>query len=512
MKFSVDLYKQKPELIIEHRGEELRFLANVFGRKAFQNTAYDVFDHINRYWDGLPGYTQDAIFSVYKDVSAAFDMVTNMDEVFTILNRSIAKLIEYHPLEQLEFWLSTDPTIFVPDTVKDAPPDPNENMFTNEKTYTRRDYFPLIALSMFLRTIVPIWGQYIESIRQNSEMNRKEFIALQLLRGTGLLECKAMNRLRVYINETAAVNDVDYAKILSGFSSEDIGFLFLALVCVRRLCLGDLRGVDPKTQIIATVFKFLAQKTFNQTESEITIKKEDLRGEGGADTGKHSILESYRKRTELSLGEIAEMEYALEDLIGIAQRLEPTITEQEVMSSVATAAALENERITNVQLVMAGWLIKDQITPHALYYVSKRHNARLLGALEAVLWKRGYKYLASIITSHAIIGQEEIIVGNISSREQIDPRLVLELKKYYPFEWSTVRKNVETPQPHGVVHSIDHIVDELTFHAYRSTMAESKLKEIYNEIRRKVSVFSDIKNILAELVIDIERRKTIQQV
>ena len=507
MKIYPNDLKQKLEVVVEHAGHKLIFLANVFTRKSLCGSGFDVFEQINAYWAGLPMQRQDEIFEVYKDADAAFDIIDDTKVVYTILNNCIRRLLQLHPLDNLEFWLASNPTICVPDSVKELPPDPSENMFTKEKTYTRMDYFPLLTLSMFLRTVLPIWGQYIESIRKNSEMNRKEFIAMQLLNGTGILECVAMNRLRVYIDAAVNSDDIDYGKILDSFSSEDMGFLFLSLVCVKRLCLGDLRGIDNKTQLVATIFKFMAQKTFNQPESDVMLKKENLRDDaGGADSGKHSILETYRKRTELSLGEIAELEYALSDVVGIAQRLEPTLTEEEIQFSIQTAQSLKGTLITDAQTVLAGEMIKDQITPHALHYVSQQHIINLLGALEAVLWKWGYHYLALIITAHAIVDVEEVTVGNISSREQIDQSLIDQLKVYYPYEWSTIRKGDEIIQPHPVVLSIDHMVDYLTFHAYRATASEDRLQQVFGEIRRKITVFSDIKNILARLIISIEER------
>lgn len=505
-------YKQKIEVVIEHQGQKLAFLANVFGRKALCESSFDVFEQINEYWAAMPLQKQNQVFEVYQEVERAFDLIGDTDAVYTILNNCIKRLLELHPLSQLEFWLSVNPKIFVPETVKDLPPDPTENLFTSERTYTRKDYFPLLALSMFLRTVLPIWGQYIESIRRSSEMNRKEFIALQLLIGTGVLECEAMQRLRVYINASANPDDIDHARTLEGFSTEDVPFLFQALVTVRRICLADLRGVDNRTQIVATLFKFMAPKAFSQADSNITIKKEDKRNSaGGTDTGKHSILETYRKRTEISFSEVAEFEYAVEDYIGIAQRLEPTLTEDEINYSVDSILKYRNGPITDVQLVIASWMIKDQISPHALYYIENTGadwpTIKLLGALEAVLWKWGYRYLAALITAHAVVDVEEVTIGNISSREQLDPELVEQMRRYYPFEWRVVRKGIDTPQPHPNILAIDLIVDNLTFGAYRSTMHEDRLREVFGEVRRKVAVFSDIKNILARFLIELEARK-----
>lgn len=507
MRIEVNPLKQKLEVVVEHNGKHIPFLANVFTRKALTDAGFDVFAEINEYWAGLPAQKQEKIFQIYAEADEAFELHGDSDMVFNILNKCVCDLVKLHPLDALEFWLSVNPSIVVPESVKEFPPDPTENTFPVEKTYTRRDYFPLLGLSMFLRTVLPIWGQYIESVRKASEKNREEFIAMQLLNNSGLLDCVAMNRLRVYINAAITSDSLDHGKVLDNFSSEDMGFLFLAQVCVKRLCLGDLRGTDSKTQLVATIFKYMAQKTFNQPDSGVTIKREKIREDSsGADTGKNSIFETYRKRAELSLGELAEMQFVLSDLVGIGQRLEPSLTEEEVYRSVTTAQRLSSGLITDVQAIIAGWMIKDQVPPQSIYYVPVQTVIGVLGVLEAVLWKWGYKYLAMVITSHAIVGVEEVTVGNISSREQIDPKLVERIKQYYPYVWSSSRRGVEQTLPHPVINSIDHVVDILTFHSFRATAAEERLKETFGDVRRKLPVFSDIKNLLAELIIDLETR------
>ncbi len=503
MKLEINLFKPKIEVDIKHNGETLSYPANVFTRRPFEQGC-DVFEQINQYWEAQPADFQDAVFAVYKRVDSAFDGAMDGAELYSILNECICELVRLHPLDRLELWLKLNPGIIVPSSVKSELPDPTDNTKTLGKTYIVSDYYPLIALAMFLRVMVPIWGEYVASIRKASEINKKEFIAMQLLNKTGILECPAMLRLRFYIDEITGSNEnIDLDAVMDGFSSEDIGFRMVSLVCILRLCLVDLTGANPHTHAVAVVFKYLAQKVFNAPESRIVVKKEADDESGHPD--KHSILESYRRRTEISLGDQAAFGYYFENSFAIAKRLEPSLTDDEISQSLMSAQNIEVGNVGDVQLTIAGWVIKDLITPHAPYYVSDPHPL-LLGALEAVLWKRGYKYLAAVLTSYAIIGNEEITVGNISSREQISPQLAEEIKYYYPYQWGSVKKTSVPMQP-GVLESIDHVVDDLVFNSWRMTLREDKVIELFGERRRKLAVPSDIKNLLAALIIDIEKRK-----
>lgn len=503
MRIYAELLK-RTEVVVSHKGEELRFLANAFTKEPFQRD-YDVFDQINRYWAGLPEAKQDQIFAIYQGVHLAFDYSVDNDELFNTMNKAIKDLLHLHPIPSLQIWLMSDYSIVLPDTVSSVPVEFNDNTLTEAKTYTKQDYYPLLAVCMFFRTLVPIFGEYIASIREDTEMSRKELRAVQLMIGTGVLELPAMKRLQVYVNEITSSAAYDNDKILQGLSSEDYGFYMLALLILRRLFLVDLRGVDPKKQLIAAMFKFLAQRTFNGPDSNVTVKREIKGSESDGDTNKHSIVESFRKRAEISEANRAAMEYYIEDAVGIALRLEPSLRVEEIQRSIDSASELNNNRIGDIQIMLACFMVKNQITPRSLFYVSKKHNVQLLGALEAVLWKWGFKYLAVLITSHMVIGQEEIVVSNISSREQIDPRLVDELRVYYPFEWTNTKKGIVTSRS-SVLQSIEKLVDSIVFNAWRATATEDKLIEVFGQPRRKVPMYSNIKNILAEFLIELEKK------
>ena len=503
MLFRADITKPKIEINIIHDGEILSFPASAFSKKPFER-GFDPFEEINQYWASKSKYFQDTIFAIYRDVNTAFDYIMNTDELYGELNDLIVQLLEHHPLSEIEMWLRTNPSIHRPETVKDALPSPTDNTKTVGKTYTVSDYYPLLALSFVLRLLTPIWGEYISSIRKNTEVDKKEYIAMQLLNGTGLLECPAMLRLRVYIDElTQSEQVIDWERVLDGFSSEDIGFLMLSLVCVRQLCLSDLRGSDPHTQIVAGIWKFLMHRVSNSEMSSVKIKES---GEGeGFGSEQHSIMESYRRRTELSIGDIAEFEHAISHPEFMAKCIEPSIDLSLLHVSLESIKNIEIQNVGDPQIVIAGWVLKDYISPHALYYVCDNLD-KVLAVTEAVLWHRGFKTIAAIASSYAVTAVEEISVGYINTREQLSLETLEKLKKHYPYGWTSPKKK-NSGKMYGITEAIDHIADQLAFTSWRMSMSEERIIDVYKEKRRKLIIPSNIKEQLAGLIIDIENRR-----
>lgn len=509
MHLSVDTLKSQLSVIVEHNGQQLEFSANVFTRKPFSLEDYDVFDHINRYWSGLSSSQQNLIFHVYSEVNRAFDEIQSTDELYAFLNEKIRELAYYHPLEKLELWLAMDPTISIPVECSAVEfihsPDSGN---TREKSYIRKDYMELTAFSLFLRTLVPIWGEYINSTRKSTGVEHKEYAALQLLVGTGLFESSAFQKLQIYIDTQTKERQKDFEKIITGVSSEDMCFLLLSLVCVRRLCLADLRG-DPKTNVVKVVYKFLSQRVMNRSEADSIVQEKKFKdGPEGSDFNKRSQMESYKKRTEISLAEKSMLKYAFEDVYGIAERFAPGISKQDVNGSIETASVLMRNGILDCQLAIMSWVFKNHLSPRAAGYNSPDVMARALGVLEAVLWYRGYHYLAVLVTSHAIVGQEEMFVAPVDSRGQIPETVQSEIYRLYPHIWSNQKRNKQAriDEPHPVLHAIDLAVDELVSNAWRSTASEDKIKHLFGGVKRKFPIQPTIKTELAKLVVDVETK------
>lgn len=507
MRLYANTLKSKPVVVVEHLGKELEFSANVFTRASFQKD-YDVFNQINRYWAAMPATNQQAVFQIYQDIILGFDHIMQTDELCQRLTVRIEDLLRLHPLDHLELWLAMDPETSIPkDCDMDFLYNPDNPGNTREKTYARKDYMQLAAFSMFLRCLVPIWGEYISSIREDTGIELKEYRALQLLINTGLLESPAFVKLATYTDALTREKYQNREKTVVGISSEDMCFLILALVCVRRVSLADLRGVE-STHVVKAVFKFLMQRVFNPTESDSMVREKKVK-DGSAENSeqsKRSIMESYRKRTELSLGEVELIRLAYEDLYTIAERFAPGISREAVDRSVATASALEYERISEAQLAIMAWVFKRHLIPQSIHYVLKEHSYRVLGVLEAVLWHRGYHYLAALVTSNMILGREEMVTSVIDSRGQIPDDLQKKILELYPYVWSTQKRNsaVKTMEPHPVLHAIDLVVDELTSNAWRSTASEDKIVTLFGDMKRKFPIQPTIKAELARLIVDVE--------
>lgn len=503
---NVILSNVTPEVRIEHKGESLSFSVSVFQRTNFLGD-FDVFDCINKFWDSLPIGKQDKIFMVYKEIEYGFDNIYSKDELFEYLQNKVADLIHEHDLDAVQDWVSLKSDIQIHDAFKSDYAYSVDNNTSREKTYTRSDYSKLLSLSVILRCMVPVWGEYISNIRQETGTMYKEFIAFQLISKSNIAHSVPMEKLRVYILNIVGDDNADPNNILNGVCAEDFDFYLLALVCIRRLCIGDVRGTNPDSHLITFIYKFIIQRIRNSDNNFENVVKEKTFDDRSPDgENKISTLERYKIKTNVSLGEIVELEHSLRNIINVASKLSYTLDPMILQRSLQTSQELMSQRLLDPQMTILRWVFKPVISPKGLMYLPKPMIVQAIGALEAILWARGHKYLAILASSYAVINDKEMTISPIDSKVRVPVTMTEELNRIYPFTRTVNSKKTGIKEVNLAAKSIDTVTDNLSMFSWRPTAHESMLQEVLGSTNRKLPIKPDIKIDLTNLVIEVGSR------
>ena len=505
-KVSGVLSSTTPEVKIEHKGKSIPFSISVFGRVHFQQE-YEVFHYINQYWASLDEAHQDRIFKLYEDIEYGFDNIYSKDDLCEHLTNKVTELIQEHDMDKVQDWISFKSDIQIPAVMEIDYTHSIDNNTSREKTYTRSDYLQLVTLSVVIKCMIPIWGQYIFNIRRDTGSQYKEFYAFQLLSHSNIAHCVPMNKLRLYIENIVGEDKYNPNNTLNGISSEDFGYWLLALLCIRRLGLGDIRGTDPKIHLITFSYKYIIQKIRNNDSNFENVVKEKTFDDRSPDgENKISTLERYKIKTNISLGEIVELEYSIQDIRHTAHKLSYRIDPQRLERSLVTSQELLPARLLDPQITLLRWVFKHVITPKGLMYLPKPVIVQALGAMEAVLWARGHKYLAILATCYPLVSGEDMVISPVDSKMRVPKEMSDELDRLYPFTRSTNSKRTGIKEINLAAKSIDTMADNLTMYSWRSTADESMLQEVFGNTNRKFPIRPDIKLELTKLVIEIGNR------
>ena len=495
-----------PEVKISLMNEEISFSISRFGRDSFQKPEYDVFEQINQFWADLPVEIQVRIFNIYKEIQQAYDLPYNKAELTEFLTIKSTELLDLHNLQLINDWVSFRSNIAIPERFANEYVHSIDNNTSREKTYTRSDYKDLIGLSLCLRCMIPIWGDYITMTRHETGNEFKEFYAFQLISRSSVMHSSPMIKLRTYI-EGMTVDKHTPDNVLKGISSEDFVYWLLALLCIKRLTIADIRGNNPTADAITYVYKFIVQKVQNRDnnfDNSYKEKRFDDKGPGNQEN-KISTLEKYKIKTNISPVEIVELEFSMRDMYNVASKLTSRINKGELDTSLTTCQVLNDYQLLDPQLLLLSWVFKPVISPRGLMYLPKQTIVNALGTLESVLWARGHEYLALLSTCHLVVSDKEMIVSPVDSKMRMPKEISEEIEMLYPFTRPAALRKQKTANksPNITLDAIDNLADSLTMYSWKTTASLDRVERVLGNSNRRFLIKPDIKTYIGKLIVEI---------
>lgn len=497
-----------PEVQVIHNGVTLTFIVASFSREPFKKL--DIFHQLNMYWSSLKEEDQQHVFNAYKAIRDAFTDIWDKTDLSTELNKRVVALLNLFDFDYLAEWVAIRSDVIIPADFKVEYHHSADNHNTRDQTYIRNDYLQLVTLSIIMRSMIPVWGEFISRTRQDAGTTHKEFYAFNLMSNSNLLHTPVFDKLRTYIDLTVGKERDGQVTIINGISSEDFPVWMLGLVCIRRLCIGDIRGTEPRVNLVTFIHKFITQKV-NGSESNganiIKPKLFDDSGGSGDSEAKLSALERYKIKMPISTGEVAELEYSVKDVYSIASRLSHNVTPQLLENSLKSSARLMEYNILEPQMTLLRWILKPIISPVGIKYLSKDDIVKCFGICQAVLWARGHKYLALLATSYTEVTNHDVFQTNIDTRARIPKELIEEITKLYPYTKRIGSKKAQAKPTNLTMHSIDRLVADLEAMSWNMTADASLITEVLGtNAGRRIHLQHDIRISLAKCVIEIAKR------
>lgn len=492
------------QMSIEHGGISVSFTLSMFKRDSF-SLENETFLHINGYWESLPIELQDSIFNIYASIAEDFDSLMSKNALKDALTSKVTALMNLHTLESIEHWVRYNSDIIIPSTFDEKYVENIDKNTTEDKTYTRSDYIKLVSLSIALRVMVPIWGSYIKTIRGDAGNQFKELQAFMLLKNCDINRSDPMIKLYNYINAQIGKDNFNANNTLNFICREDFPHWLLSLVCVKRLCIGDIRSKDPRANLTTLIYNFIIQRIrYSDNDFANMVKSKSAEDFGPDGENKISNLERFKVTTNISLGQIVEMEYSVKDIYKVAQRLCIDIDLDILERSLMTSAMLSKVRLLDPQMTLLRWVFSPAVMPRGLSYLPLDRTVAALGALEAILWCSGHKYLAILSTSYALLDDDVHRVSQVASKMRTPEELTNELRKYFPYTQTLRGMGGTETEIYLVEESINTLANDLSKFTWRATCHESMIAEVFHEKHtRRIPILPDIKNKLTKLVIEL---------
>lgn len=478
--------------------------------RTMPGTGYDIFEQNNAYWATFSVEKQARIFAIYTEIFNLLDFIPlDMDWRLRSLVKS---LYEEYDLDDLKKWVDYKAAILLPDNLDEVYVDSPEISGSRNRTYLKEDYKWLLVLSVALRAMIPIWGEYIAKTSKDKGTTYKEMFAARLLKGSKIEKSEPIEKLKIFITETIPAEKSKASAVLAGISEEDFPEWMTALTLVRRICIGDIRGLPDQAHLVKLIFQYIRYKVGAHENNFIgRVRDKDSEATSSDEVKNLSTIEEYKMRQEISAGYIGILKFGLRSHQKVLKRICPGIAAARVNESIQICTRnLANVSINQGQVAIVQYLLAPVIPPQGVMHLPKRTLIHYIGVIQAILWHHGHHEMAMLVGAEGISNSDYLSIGHTTSRTRILKEQLTELETLFPFNRrpSGKQKTVKI-QNTGVI-AIDELFDIFTANDWKLNIPESWLVEagITNVRINRFPTSNDIKVKIATLVIEIAKHET----
>jgi hypothetical protein len=525
----------RSEATLTHRGQQIDFNVSDY-KNIVAKLEHDVFGEINAYWARLPMDVQDQIFALYCDIKNTFLEYPSNEQLMFKLYDLVAKLADLHPLENIKHWMDFYGQIFYPPDLKEVFVE-YHMPGSAAGTYLREDYTWLVAVSIALRPLLPVWGEFIAYIKEDFGPNWKEYFAYQLLARSNLTKSAPMERLRLYVRaQLGSDKKVDISNsghILHGnVSVEDYPEWMLGLVLVRKLIISDVKGREPRAHLASQMFSFIKHKTKQRSDNGFSqiVREKKVEGQASSDDNQQSKLESCKVKASIAEGKIAPILFYAREMRRIALTIAPDLPLELLDASFESVKQLANVVQTKQQEVLVMYVLnysgpqrqndfseyfpqgsasiyRGQMRPQGLHYFYKTSKLEATAVAQAIYWHKGFPELAALVSAIPRPSYDEHTASEGGPRQRLSQQTIEELNKWYPYPrpQGGKQKTQRLPSPAEV--SIDVMDKGLSEHAWMLTLPPAWVAAIkHTPNDRSYGVPGNFKVKLAQLAIALASR------
>lgn len=514
--------------VLTHQGYTLDWNAQLFDRASYKGD-FDVFEQINHYWaKNCNPDEQDKIFGIYTQIWNVFENDSGEQDLTEVVRQLVTQLFEFHPLERMEHFLRWGERLPIPSSITRGPSEQRDANFSRDRTYGPEEYAYLRALAVTLRIMIPVWGQFIHMTRRDTGNTFKEYQAYQLLAYTNLERSQAMEKLKVFVTKSLPPDKSRASAILKGLSNDDFPIWMLALVLIRRLSVGDVRGEDQASNLITFIYRYIDHKARTHDNSfEGTVKEKQVEGAGQDGENNLSKLEGYKMKPELPQGDIVFINTYAEDPLWLARQVAPEIPEELVVESINSVQVLVDQELHKPQITLVQWMLADVIRPRGIWLLSKPLTLNTIAATQALFWYGGWYELAALVSAMKLPDEEGHMAVSPDNIKRANVELQDKLAGYYPYmKRATNKQKQAAPQPSNIAgikqkapkqisvvrEAVESVAGHFSRHAWRLTLPAEMVEKLKgNRMSRRYSVPADLRVRLAEFILTINERQARQQ-
>ena len=501
------LQKSQSVAILSHGDKRLEWNIK-FIDKANLAEDVDIFEQINAFWQTLPAEQQDKIFDVYNRTLNVLRTCWINNDLGGLLTPLINELVNLHDMEKIRYWMDYQSNLQLPMRLDEKFVEQQQSSYTRDKTYLKEDYKQLVMLSIAIRPMIPIWGEFLYKTEDDSGTQWKEYYAYLLLEQTSLMKTEPMIKLLTYVDRNVGGDKANPVSVLNGgISTDDFPDWVTGLVVVRRLGFGDIRGVNPNIHLVTQISGFINTIMGGQEsrfKSAGMIKPKIIEGQGSSDSESNlSKLEGVKVKEAVPSGNIVPIDVFTDDIKKVAKRICPSLDMALLRASAESVKQLYNEEINPIQRSLVLLLCSREISTKGGMYLDHIKLIKLIAIAQAVFWHNGFHDLALLVSA---ISKGRVGISNLEGRARIPPAQMDRLNVLYPHPRRPPGKKSDKGKNPAVI-AIELMEVEFSSYQWRPTIPKEWLDQLQNQNNQTYYVPYEIKIKLAEFAIALASKE-----
>lgn len=485
---------------------------SIVREKAYRNDP-SVYDFINRYWLSLSAEHQDRIFDVYRRIRVEMDRIHKGEFVDEELRSLCGELAALHSIENISKWVMQPGIIAWPDE-KEAPrayENAGSKKYPRDKTYLLSDYQNLLALILQLRPFTPIFAEYQEATGKNVSRLFVDIVRLRLLEDSMMPEGAGWKKLQEYTNAMLTTNSkAAKAAVMENMSAEDYPEWLFANVILRKLTIQSMRSSVPNDNSAFAVrhicCHILEQLRRGERDATNPSLKKEPSNSNESEERQVSRFEQIRAKETIPNGDKLYIQLYMQDFERLARELEPNIP-QSLLNHFKNLYAYGSFLPATPQITMALWVLAPVISPRSEDDMSRVNMAQNIAVAAAVLWYRGHKELALIMSCHDK-GEANMDHAQIYPSQRVQRAIYARLEELFPYQFK-VKTSDKSYKP--ITDIVSTLVSEFETRIWEPTLPAVLVKDVSElvigtEQFTMLRLPTEITELMLKMIIDIADR------
>lgn len=385
-------------ICIEHKGERIEFYLTFFK----VSNVGPLFLDLNNYWkyraeSGGARESLDRLFDLYKQarkIVSPFTMGGGAKELRPI----VAEILEFHSHEAVSLWMNNWSNICHPHLDNE-----NSKQYRREQTYNSEEYRDLVAMSILLKAIVPIWGEYVT--REQGVVNDVSSTKMmRLLEGTNLMSSPAYQRFVVFINALTETVQVTPNAVFAGIPSTQLSKWVINRVMVDKVALitpTHERDPDERNPInlVANIHRYVRQivDQLNMPKKNAIVDKADPQNSGKSEEDNTSIAEGYTISEDLPEVTKIYYDYFSKDMRTLALQAKERIDLDLCKELVNTNMRRRSFAPTEWQFKTVSLLMAHVVGSRSILYTNRVGAMNILSIAQVMAFELGAPNIAALI-------------------------------------------------------------------------------------------------------------------